>query len=119
MTLHKPLDVVRFAAQLISCAFFLVLTQQALAQQDVAEPEQSTALAASEGLSPFAALLENYCVECHSSDESAAALNLEDFDTSKIQQSFAHDTGMWEKIARRVRGRQMPPANAELRPDEH
>jgi len=68
-------------------------------------------------LTPFTSLLENYCVECHNSVDVTAGLNLEDFDTSVVQSYSGWDTTRWEKIAKRLRARQMPPVDTD-RPNE-
>ena len=63
-------------------------------------------------LQSVAAFTRTYCVECHNAADMTASLNLEDFGTS-----VAHSTQTWnseirEKIVKRLRARQMPPAAA-------
>lgn len=66
----------------------------------------------------ISALAKKFCVECHSGDDANAGLNLEAFDASVVGSGKAWDTSHWEKIVRRLRARQMPPADAQLRPTE-
>ncbi len=72
---------------------------------------------AADRLASVTALMQNYCVDCHNSVEQPTGLNLEEFDTKFDAAGRASDTGTWEKIARRLRARQMPPAGAK-RPNE-
>ena len=58
-------------------------------------------------------LVSEYCLDCHSSGDPAAQLDLE----SLTAASFLEETANWEKVVRRLRTRQMPPSDA-LRPDE-
>jgi len=57
--------------------------------------------------------LQIYCVGCHSGPTPFAGLNLEPLDFNNLE---AHDA-IWEKLIRKLRGRQMPPAGMP-RPDE-
>lgn len=59
------------------------------------------------------AVVEQYCVDCHNSGKKKGSLDLEKIGTGDIA---AHSQA-WEKVARRLRTRQMPPAE-EKRPDE-
>jgi hypothetical protein len=68
-------------------------------------------------LDAVAKLMDRYCVDCHDGAESAAELNLTNFDTSIAVSSKSWDTSTWEKIVKRLSARQMPPADAE-RPSE-
>lgn len=75
-------------------------------------PEMETEL---EGVVSF---VESYCLDCHHRGEPAGGLELESF---SIESALAADpdwrTAKWEKMVRRLRGRQMPPPEA-FRPDE-
>src|SRR5215831_16159116 len=57
--------------------------------------------------------LDIYCVGCHSGSIPFAGLNLESLDFSNLEANGA----IWEKLIRKLRGRQMPPAGMP-RPDE-
>jgi len=57
--------------------------------------------------------LQLYCVGCHSGPTPFAGLNLEPLDFNNLE---AHGD-IWEKLVRKLRGRQMPPAGMP-RPEE-
>src|SRR5437773_9329877 len=63
--------------------------------------------------SPERALLDKYCVGCHNQRTKTAGLTLDVMDTGHVGESAAS----WEKVVRKLRGGQMPPANLP-RPDE-
>jgi len=63
------------------------------------------------GISPKA-ILDQYCVGCHSERGRAGGLALEKLDPSNV----AEHAETWEKVVRRVRAGMMPPINAK-RPD--
>jgi hypothetical protein len=50
-------------------------------------------------------MVETYCVECHSAAEASGGLVLE----GKTPDSVAHDAEIFEAVARKLRGRLMPP----------
>ena len=59
------------------------------------------------------ALVQEYCTECH---------NLDDYSGGLAFDLMSHDTilkeaEVWEKVVRKLRGRMMPPPNADERPD--
>src|SRR4051794_9340990 len=57
--------------------------------------------------------LQLYCVGCHSGPTPFAGLNLEPLDFANLE-----DNGIiWEKMIRKLRDRQMPPAGMP-RPDD-
>ncbi len=58
-------------------------------------------------------LVEQYCLDCHSSDEKKAGLALD----AIAGQEIDRHTDTWEKIVRKLRVRQMPPEGSD-RPDE-
>ena len=59
------------------------------------------------------ATLDTYCIGCHSGPRPFAGLNLQNLDTA----NFETNGIIWEKLARKLRDRQMPPAGL-ARPDE-
>jgi len=63
-------------------------------------------------LQSVAAFTKTYCVECHNAADMTAGLNLEDFGTSVDHSRQTWDSAAWEKIVKRLRARQMPPAAA-------
>src|SRR4051812_25743366 len=64
-------------------------------------------------LAPVRAVVEQYCVSCHDADEPEAG-----FDLASLAPGDVKDQPeAWEKVVRRLRGRQMPPAG-KPRPTE-
>jgi mono/diheme cytochrome c family protein len=58
-------------------------------------------------------VVEQYCADCHDADEKEGGLNLADVQFDDI----TGQPQLWEKVVRRLRARQMPPAG-KTRPDE-
>ena len=56
---------------------------------------------------------ERYCIACHSAANKTAGLALDVL----IKQSIGHHSEVWERVVRKLRGRQMPPVG-QKRPDE-
>src|SRR5205809_8028000 len=54
-----------------------------------------------------------YCLGCHGGDSPKGSLDL----ASVADEDVSRHTQMWEKVARRLRAGQMPPAGRK-RPDE-
>jgi hypothetical protein len=59
------------------------------------------------------ATLDKFCIACHRGNTPAAGLHLDTFDTANFETNGA----TWEKLARKLRNREMPPADMR-RPDE-
>src|SRR5207248_2409738 len=59
------------------------------------------------------AVAEQYCASCHDGDAAKGGLNL----TAVLSQEVRSQPNVWEKVVRRLRGRQMPPAGRK-RPDD-
>ncbi|NIN35889.1 MAG: DUF1587 domain-containing protein, partial [Gammaproteobacteria bacterium] len=57
--------------------------------------------------------LNQYCVTCHNQTLKTAGMMLDVLDTANI----GRDASQWEKVLRKLRNRQMPPAGMP-RPDE-
>ena len=57
--------------------------------------------------------VEQFCSDCHNADEKTAGLNL----SALAREDVGSDSVAWEKVVRKLRVRQMPPADA-TRPDE-
>ena len=56
----------------------------------------------------------SYCLDCHNASDVAGELDLETFDVTQGEHpDAAWDTSSWEKMVRRLRGRQMPPADSD------
>src|SRR5262245_46838936 len=58
------------------------------------------------------ATLDKYCVTCHKAPTPVAGLRLDSLDTANFETNGA----TWEKLARKLRNREMPPAGMP-RPD--
>jgi cytochrome c5 len=59
------------------------------------------------------ATFERFCITCHKGPTAVAGLHLDTFDISNFETNGA----TWEKLARKLRNREMPPADMR-RPDE-
>jgi len=64
----------------------------------------------------------NYCIDCHQGEMAAAGLDWNSVDFVSVLagengQSAHPDLAIWEKAVKRLRARQMPPADA-MRPEE-
>src|SRR3989440_4575165 len=63
--------------------------------------------------SPVTAVVNNYCVSCHDNEVKKGGLDLD----SLSHQDVARNADAWERVVRKLRARQMPPAGKK-RPDE-
>jgi hypothetical protein len=59
-------------------------------------------------------LVGKYCLDCHDSDVKKGALNLD----AVLRRDIRQHSDVWERVVRRLRTRQMPPAKEKLRPNE-
>ena len=66
-----------------------------------------TAQAVSPNISAHQALLEEYCVGCHNQKAKTADISVEGLNFNDVSK----DAAVWEKVLRKVRTGQMPPAN--------
>jgi hypothetical protein len=79
-----------------------------------AGPQQPQPSAAASGTaSPERALLDRYCVRCHNERTQNGGMSLASADLQNIR----GNAQAWEKVARKLRARAMPPAGSP-RPDE-
>src|SRR5712671_1002265 len=76
-----------------------------VAAQQSADPALGTAAA-------HRTTLQQYCVGCHSGPTPFAGLNLQPLDASDLEANGI----IWEKMLRKLRNREMPPAGMP-RPD--
>ena len=74
---------------------------------------QEFATAAVAADAPHHSLVNRYCLSCHNDRTRTAGLALESINT----QALGDNREAWEKVARKLRARQMPPAGGR-RPDE-
>jgi mono/diheme cytochrome c family protein len=77
------------------------------------EPAGAPARAPSAADAPYRAVVNTYCLSCHNSKSKAGGLELSAINT----QDLRDHSEVWEKVARKLRARQMPPPGAR-RPDE-
>src|SRR5688572_5335356 len=70
-------------------------------------PQRSPTNVAAAASTPRA-LIDQYCVTCHSENGKTAGLSLENIDLSRIDQNAP----LWEKVVRKLRAGMMPPAGA-------
>ena len=68
---------------------------------------------ASPAQEPHRALVASYCLSCHNTKTKAGGLELQTINTAALSDNAA----TWEKVARKLRARQMPPP-ASKRPDD-
>lgn len=54
-------------------------------------------------------LVTRYCLDCHNNTDATAGLDLEEIDFS----SAKHNPELWEQVAKKLKGRQMPPIDSE------
>jgi mono/diheme cytochrome c family protein len=86
-------------------SFFPALIVLAAAFAAIGSPQQQAG--------PQKALVDQYCIGCHSDKAKAGGLVL----SNVSGQSVAEHADVWEKVVRRLRARSMPPAGLP-RPDE-
>jgi len=60
-------------------------------------------------------LLDTYCVQCHNTDKAKGDLDIARFTSSEMA---ADALGIWQRVAKRVMDREMPPKNAQQPSDE-
>ena len=73
---------------------------------------QETPVPVSPPAAQYRALLNRYCVTCHSERLRTAELTLEKIDVAKVSE----DAEVWEKVIRKLRTSAMPPSGLP-RPD--
>ena len=70
-------------------------------------------LAATVPEAPHKRLVGQYCQGCHNASQKTAGLALDEASAGSV----AENTAVWERVVRKLRGRQMPPVGVP-RPDE-
>jgi hypothetical protein len=96
------------AAWLFVCGA-VVLTLVYLTARSSAAPLSQAEAAATQSIRP---VLDRYCITCHNDRLKTAGLVLEGFDLTRA----GRDPDAWEKVARKLRTREMPPPGLP-RPD--
>src|SRR5689334_15976637 len=105
----------RFRALLCAVAIgALLVAAGGGAALSAAQAVRPQALPPGKPAAPQADLLTKYCVSCHNDKLKTAGLTLQELEFSDVP---AH-AQVWEKVMRKVRSGEMPPATARARPDE-
>ena len=91
-------------------AMFLCLLAVQVGSARTQQPASSRAVDAN---APDRQLLDRYCLTCHNDRLKTAGLSLANVDPARVER----DSEVWEKVARKLRSRAMPPAGSP-RPDE-
>ena len=78
-------------------------------------PMTTQAEATRERVARLSEFVENYCVQCHNDSDRVAGMSLESFEIP--EEPARWKTKRWEKIAKRLQARQMPPLGQD-RPSE-
>ncbi|MSO57371.1 MAG: DUF1592 domain-containing protein [Acidobacteria bacterium] len=94
-------------------AGLMTVTSVASRCLEAAGPAQQPAAAAAASASSHRAVLDQYCVTCHSERLKVGGLALDGRDLTKVTSSV----DVWEKVIRKVGAGQMPPAGRP-RPDK-
>ena len=63
----------------------------------------------------YSSLVGTYCVTCHNDRLKTAGLSLQSLGLSNVPEH----ADVWEKVARKLRSGEMPPATVRSRPDAH
>jgi mono/diheme cytochrome c family protein len=90
----------------------MVLAGAALLAAATPPAQDSPAASSSAAATAHRATLDKYCISCHKAPTPVAGLRLDTLDTA----NFETDGATWEKMARKLRNREMPPAGIP-RPD--
>jgi mono/diheme cytochrome c family protein len=98
---------------LAGCAWLACATMVPSAPFDVAQGRQPGAAAPVADSAPYRAIVDQYCVTCHSARLKTGDLVLEKLDMSHVD----GDAAIWEKAVRKLRAGVMPPQGAR-HPDE-
>ncbi len=94
-------------------ALFLALAGATAAAGPPAAPAAPAAAPAFDADAPHRALISRHCLGCHNARLKTAGLKLD----ALVEQHETLDRATWEKVARKLRARQMPPPGRR-RPDE-
>src|SRR5712691_4154756 len=95
---------------LAGAVYFSAVT---LSAQNSPAPNSTTQDSPSAPATANRATLDRFCVACHRGPMPVAGLRLDTFDVANFETNGA----TWEKLARKLRNREMPPADMR-RPDE-
>ena len=97
----------RRTLRLIACGWLAAVAGHLYAYPLVAQaPREGPAKAGHYDLKPA---LDRYCITCHNAKLKTAGLSLEQVDPFRV----GGDVEMWEKVARKLRTREMPPSGSK------
>ena len=105
---HRPLAI---AVACVCLSWLLAAVGSAFAGPPAAPPP--AAAPAFDADAPHRVLISRHCLGCHNGRLKTAGLELD----ALVDQHEGLDRATWEKVARKLRARQMPPAGRR-RPDE-
>src|SRR5262245_41326848 len=97
-----PRRVIQVAVVVAALGCVLIARLPASSQQSPG------AAAAAPAKSAERALLDRYCVGCHNERLKTAGLTLDRADVEHVDRN----SELWEKVARKLRSREMPPAGS-------
>jgi len=97
----------------IALAGAVFLSAVTLAAQNSPAPNSPAQDPSSAAATANRATLDRFCIACHRGANAVAGLHLDTFDIANFETNGA----TWEKLARKLRNREMPPADMR-RPDE-
>ena len=83
------------------------------AEQGPVRPTTASAAGQAGNPEPYRALVSSYCLTCHNGKAKAGGLALDSINTQDLGGHWPE----WEKVARKLRSRQMPPVGSR-RPEE-
>jgi hypothetical protein len=89
------------------------LAALSISRSALAEPKEAASADHAAGRLPERYLVRQYCLDCHNKAEKAGGLALD----AILGEALTTHADVWEKVVRKLRARQMPPADA-TRPEE-
>jgi hypothetical protein len=100
------------AAWLVRAGALLLIVGYSPAHPSADRLPQTGSTSSESSAAPLRPLLDRYCVTCHNRTLKTAGLQLDTLDVERVGASAE----TWEKVARKLRTREMPPVGAP-RPD--
>lgn len=95
------------SAKLLFCSVSMAM----MAHVALSQVAWSASTNNAESLPALGAMVKGFCLDCHSGRDATAGLDLEAL-SKELEASIASpENSAWEKVAKRLRARQMPPAD--------
>jgi len=106
----------RFAGSRGLAVVVWILAQEIGAQGVSAQSTKAPSGSAAEGRlgEAMVALVQNHCLDCHHSGEATSGVDLETLQSQPVGKHW----GTWERVVKKLRSRQMPPAEADRPPEQ-